>query len=200
MSDTTSSFAKVPRSARWAIAGCAIILGYFLIVEPLMDHWTVIAAKADQRSVALAAFESERGSRKDARATVALSISRHGEVAWPGDPGSRMDAFNRRVSEVFTRHNVRDQRTLSRSASLPKGPLLDALGSGSAVTRQTYEISFDATPEQIAGIVADLERSPEIAAVSRVLMRRSEDLDRQRQVRATIAVEAWLLARKGGTR
>jgi hypothetical protein len=194
----SSAFSALPRAGRWAVAGSLVLIAYFAAVEPGLETLNRLSVSADKRRLELAAFSTDQRTGDDTAAAVALGISRYGEVAMPGDEETRIDAFNRRIADVLSRHGVKDQKATARRASLPKGPLLSALGAGAAITRHTSDLTFEATPEQISGIIADLEKTPEVAAVSRVQLRRVDEQERARLLRANISVETWFTARRGG--
>jgi hypothetical protein len=188
-------YRSLPRAARWAFWALAGLLAYFVAVEPLVGLYSKLSHRAGAEAAMLVGFDKSRRQADDALASVATGISRYGEVAPPGDPDARPDAFGRKVAQILTTHGVKDQKTTTRSSTLGKGPLLDSLGQGAQVMRYGIEMQFDATPERVAAIVADLERTAEVAAVTKVQIRRNDD-DRSRSVHATISAETWLLSRR----
>jgi hypothetical protein len=188
-------YRTLPRAARWSLIALAFVLAYFVVVEPALDRYNALQGRANKQAAVLVSFRATQQQAEAARAAVATGISRFGEVYPPGEPEARAEAFNRKVAEVLARHDIRNQRTTTRSAPLSRGPLVDSIGQGVLVMRLTNEIQFDGTPEQVSAVVADLEACPEVAGVSRVQVRRSDE-ERARAVRATIAAETWLLARK----
>src|SRR5438876_420265 len=82
----------------------------------------------------------------------------------------------------------------------PPPPHARAVTPEERVERRISEIQFDAAPEVVTEILADLERAPEVSAVSRVEMRRADREGASRQLHATIAAETWVVARKGRAR
>jgi hypothetical protein len=197
LNSVLAAYRDLPRAGKWGVAAALALVAYFAVVEPVIEKSAELSLRAEQRTLELTSFQREQGTGEGARAALAVGISRYGEVAWPEEQGARVDAFNRRIADVLRRHGVTGQRTMTRTASMPRGPLLDALGPGAAVTRHTNDLQFDATPEQISAILAELEKSPEVAAVSRVHLRRNDEQERARLLRANISVETWVLARKG---
>jgi hypothetical protein len=69
-------------------------------------------------------------------------------------------------------------------------------GPNSRVGTRIRDIDFAATPEQVAGVLADLERSPLVAAVSVVDLAPADDRH-SRTIQATITVEAWIEPDRG---
>ena len=192
-----TTFKQMPRAGQWTTLALVGLVAYFAVIEPTVEKIGKLGGRAESRRAELVAFEKEQQTGDNARSRVALGVSRYGEVLWPGDPESREAAFNRKIAEVLSRHGIKDQRATTRSSSLSKGPLLEAMGQGAAVSRQISDLQFEATPEQVSGIVADLERTPEVAAVSRVQLRRVDEQDRARLLRANISVETWVQTRAG---
>ena len=193
-----SSFQGLPRAAKWAVAACLGLVGYFAVVEPVVVQFGKLSTQAKDRSTELASFSRESQAIGRSRSTVELGQKYFGEVAAPGDSASRVETFNRKITEVLDRHGVRDSKTTTRKSSMSKGPLLNSLGNGAAVTREFSDLQFEATPEQVTAIVSDLEKVAEVAGVSRVQLRRVDDESGSRLLRANISVETWVVQRRGG--
>ena len=195
MNTLAARFRALPRSARWGIWAGALILSYFLVVERVIDSINATNAKADDREGALIALARDPISSQSS--DLALGIKKFGAVELPGDPETRSVAFNRRVVEVLAKHKIKDSST-TRTMPIGNGPLKTAYGDANRIDRQVREIQFDATPESIAAVIADLESAPEVAAISRVQLRRGDQQDSAaRLLKATISVEAWVVSRKG---
>jgi hypothetical protein len=199
VSALTDRIRALPRATRWGLWAGAIVLSYFVAVEPLLDAINTTNAKAADREGALVALARDPLSSQSS--DLVLGVKKFGAVELPGDPETRPVAFNRRVVEILAKHNVKNSSSTTRTMPLGNGPLKDAYGESSRIDRQVREIQFDATPEDIAAVVADLESAPEVAAVSRVQLRRGDQQDSAaRLLKATISVEAWVAGRKGRTR
>jgi hypothetical protein len=184
----------LPRAGRWGLLALAGLLAYFGVVEPVVDKTGALNARAEARARAIA--EVRAGG---ATAAADLGLRQFGVVEPPGDPRERAVAFDRRVLEVLEKHSVERHTSNTKTAPLAPGPLLAALApANQKVDRRIREIQFETTPETLAAVIADLERIPEVAAVSRVQIRKADDGGRT--LRATVAAEAWTLARKGANR
>jgi hypothetical protein len=185
----------LPRAARWGLFAGVVILAYFVVVEPIVDSINATNAKAEDREGALFALARDPISSQSSE--FALLVKKFGTVELPGDPETRPVAFNRRVVEILGKHKIKDSST-TRIMPLGAGPLKDAYGETNRIDRQVREIQFDATPEDIAAVIAELESAPEVAAISRVQLRRGDQQDSAaRLLKATISVEAWVVSRKG---
>ncbi|MEX2219383.1 MAG: hypothetical protein WD749_11580 [Phycisphaerales bacterium] len=194
MSPLLARYRALPRTARWALwAGCALV-GYFVIVEPIVGLSVDLHTRADGRASLLVALDREAQSGHSHQA--ATAVAKFGLVDPPGNvPEQAMLAFNKRVSEVLEKHGVRNSRHTTRTLPMGPGPLTLSLATGEKAERRVAEIQFDSTPENIASVLADLERSPEVASVSRVQVRRTERDSSSRLLHATIAAEAWVITR-----
>lgn len=189
----------LPRVARWGVWGVAAVVLYFAVVEPVIDRVNRYASLADARQATLEAYERSAGTLRAAGETTALGQRRHGVVEMPGDPESRPLAFNQAVDEVLKKHGVGEQRTTSRTVPLGTGPLTLKVGAEYRVDRLMKDIEFQAEPEVVAAVIADLERTPVVAAVTRVQVRQAEDREKGgRRVRVSLGVEAWQIVRKTG--
>jgi len=192
-----AKIASLPRAARWGLGAVVLFGAYFGVAEPVLDEINRVNGQADVKAAVLASYESADGAMGAAAQTTGLGLRRFGQVEFPGDPESRPVAFNQAVDQVLKKHGISGQTSTSRVAPLGSGPLTANVGAEFRIDRLMKDIQFQAEPEAVAAVIADLERTPEVATVSRVQVRQVESRDQGgRQVRATIGVEAWLLTRK----
>lgn len=199
-----ASFRSMPRAGQWlAYLGilCAV---FFAIVQPVVDALLSINGRADGALRELARHSAAGQARQQADAAVRAGTAALGVVAFPGDEAQRSEAFNRAINEVLARHHVVGGRISTRRAPLAASPLDAVAGEGRRVDRLIMDLQFDGTPEQVSAVISDLESTPEIAAVSRIHLRREAGGDGgralARTVRANLSAEAWLLARKDAAR
>lgn len=197
MNNLIARFFLLPRAVRWAAVAALVFLAYFVVVERVIDRINTVSSKAEDRATALRTLANERAG--SGAGDLALSVRKFGAVDLPGDPQTRPVAFDRRVVEILAKHKIKNDSSTKRIIAMDRGPLREAYGEEERVDRQIREIQFDATPEAIAAILADFENSPEVAAVSRVQLRRGDSqLSSERLLKATIAVETWVVSKKGG--
>lgn len=189
-------FRDLPRAARWALLGAVALVAYFGLIEPALDSLNDLNSRADAQRLAL----MELNTKSAADEQIGLGVRRFGRVLLPGDPQVRPVEFNRKVLAVLEKHGVRNHTNTTRTVPLGSGQLQSELGSGAQVQRLIREIQFEAAPEAVAGVIADLESTPEVASVSRVQLRRVEAEGVSRLLRATIAAEAWISLSKRGAR
>lgn len=194
MSSLRDRWTSLPRAARWGLWGALIIVAYFAVIEPAVVATNRLSMRADQREAELAAFEAAQGSITAASNTVKLGVLKHGEVDLPGDAETRPSALNRLVSEMARKHNVTGLATQSQTLPLGPGALATKM-KDMRIDRVLVTMRFDAEPEQVAALIADLERTSIVAGVSRVQITRDPSKS-ERKVSATIGVEAWIATAK----
>lgn len=188
---------RLPRSGKWLAAFAVGLLAYFAAIEPVVE-WTVQASsRADAMEARLAAVRSMAERADEDRQTIALGARLHGEVALPGPRAERATALNRAVDGVLRQANVQGARTQTTEQNLPDGPATRHYGGRGSLVRLVSTVSFEASPEAFAQVLSGLENHPDVAAVTRVIVRRADD--GSRRVSATVTVEAWALG-SGATR
>ena len=75
-------------------------------------------------------------------------------------------------------------------SKLRRGTLSRIIAPGEQVERITGDLRFDATPEVAAEIIAELEASPDIDAISNIRMTRQPG---PRKVTVDLTVETWII-------
>lgn len=210
MSALIAFYRNLPRAGRWLVLFGAFCIGYFLVIDKVMQHTAEVRLKADQlesdfnRERALADTTSEEGR------ALSSGIANFGQPMLPVDRNNRAESLNRTVDEVLARHAITNSTKTEKNPSFGAAPQIPVIaGSGATAQRIVLEIAFEATPEKVIAVLADLERAPGVAAVGRLRIDRTsvsaryglEDLeeaeDPARLVRATIAPEAWVVVRSG---
>lgn len=190
----------LPRAARWALAAAVVIAAYFLIVEPALDAANRLNNRADVLAAGLAQERDLLVSDSPKGRVIADGEKYFGEPLLPTDPANRAEAIHNVVDETLKQHGV-TKRTLTER-QIPMRPEEAALLSGKPEAtgdRLMLEITFEASPETIMAIVSELEQAKEVAAVTRVEIRRA-DTGRDkgsapvgRVLKATIVPESWLI-------
>jgi hypothetical protein len=192
----TAIYKSLPRAGQWLVWGLVCVAAYFGLVEPVMDQTSSIGSKADAAASALVSYESGRTTQDREAGEISRGLRQFGPVLLPGEAGERSGAFNRRITEILDKQGVKYPTSTTRTAPLTSGPLDKTMPAGQRVERLIRDLQFDATPEQVTAVLAALERSPEVAAVSRVQIRRAAGGAGSRTVRANITVEGLIIARK----
>lgn len=215
MNRLVESFRSLPRSARWLITAAAGFVVYFLVIEPLLDRTNAYDAQADavESNLRRAASLSDENS-EDGR-IVANGMRTFGLPHLPDAAAARPEAIQRVVDRILEDHAVTSRTKTERNATLT-GDRARELAGDARIERYVIEVSFEASQEAVAAIVADLERAPGVSAVSRVKIDRTAvrgtfvddfglanspvggsgaDGNGGGRVRATISAEAWVLIR-----
>lgn len=196
----------IPLSQRWkalppvvkfGVGAAAFAAAYFAAIEPAIDAINRDGGKSASNETALIEYARSGGRLRAANETVSRGSREFGEVALPGDPQSRPSEFNSAVDAVLSTHKVEGVTSTSRTAPLATGPLTKYLGTGQKVDRVMKELSFNATPEALHAVLADLERTPQVAAISRVQVRQGDDREKaDRLLKVSISLETWTITRK----
>ncbi|MDX2131435.1 MAG: hypothetical protein SFY69_05230 [Planctomycetota bacterium] len=194
-------YTSLPRSARWLIMLVVGVGVYFGVVEPGLDVFNGFVGRGDAAEAVLERYMGASDTIKRAGETALLGVRQYGEVEYPGDPESRPPALNKAIDEILRKHGVTGQTSTTRTTPLGRGPLVTRAGATHKIDRLTKVLEFQADPDVVALVLADLEQNPLVTTISNVQIRQGEGRDRSAKVvSASITVESWLLARKERTR
>ncbi len=184
-------FRQLPRAVQWA-GLAAIGIGLFLLydehVRPITTTWH---DHADEmlKEVGEAAKSENRSRQLRAIREPILGL---GAVETPGNEAQGSNALNDAVNEVLKRHNVtRDSFNLRGATRLPRSTLSQIIQTNQLVQRITGDFRFDAAPDEAIAIIAELESSPMIEAISSVRITR---VSGTRKVTVDLTVEAWIVS------
>ncbi|MCZ6735118.1 MAG: hypothetical protein O7C65_04950 [Planctomycetota bacterium] len=184
-------FRQLPRAVQWA-GLAAIGIGLFLLydehVRPITTTWH---DHADEMltEVGEAAKSENRSRQLRAMREPILGL---GAVETPGNEAQGSNALNDAVNEVLKRHNVtRDSFNLRGATRLPRSTLSHIIQTNQLVQRITGDFRFDAAPDEAIAIIAELESSPMIEAISSVRITR---VSGTRKVTVDLTVEAWIVS------
>lgn len=199
MSALSDRWAVLPRAARWLIMAGAFVAAYFVVVEPALVWTERLDTKADILQSGLERERERRGAESDAGQTLARGASQFGDVLPPGR-AERSGVLNARIEEALRGRAVSGLSIKAR-APLPLGraSMAGVIGENEQVQRLILDLDFEAPPEVAMSILAELERSKEVASVGRVILRRVEK-DGQKLVQASVSPEAWIIAPRGERR
>ena len=184
-------FRQLPRAVQWASLA-AIGIGLFLLhdqhVRPITTTWH---DQADEmlKEVGEAARSENRSRQLRAMREPILGL---GAVELPGKEAQGSNALNDAVNEVLKRHTVaRDSFNLRGATRLPRNTLSQIIQPNQLVQRITGDFRFDAAPDEAVAIIAELESSPMIEAISSVRITR---VSGTRKVTVDLTVEAWIVS------
>lgn len=189
---------RLPRAGRWALLAALGVGAYFLIVEPVIDATVEASGDADSMAARIRAVAAMGERARGDQQAIALGSRLHGEIELPGPRSERATALNRAVDGALRDAGVSGARTQTTEQNLADGPATRYFGGRGSLVKLVSTVSFDASPEAFSTVLGALEASPDVSAVTRVIVRRADD--GSRQVTATLTVEAWALgstARRG---
>lgn len=198
MNALVSRFKSLPRAARWLLLFLGlIVLPYFAVIEPALNLSADLASRADLLQASLRRSADRAARAESAGQSMALGQARFGGVKFPGD-ARQVEALSARIQEVIDTHKPSNwsQKT-QQPALLGRDTMAGVLAEGEQVQRVQVRLEFEATQTVTMNIIADLERAPEVYAISNVKLRRLEK-DGRKIVAASLVLETWFVAAKGG--
>ncbi|CAG1003563.1 hypothetical protein PHYC_03075 [Phycisphaerales bacterium] len=199
MSMIVQRYRGLPRSARWLVWLLALVVAYFGLVERVLDFYAYWRAEGDRSEAGLVKLAEAGDIVKRAGNTALDGVKHFGGVDYPGDPNARVRVFNKAVTEILSKHSISGETSTTRTMPLTgNGPLVKKLPANFRIDRVTRVLEFEAEPDAIVKVIADLEQSPLVSTISNVqIMRQAEGRDQSsRHVHASITVETWVMAKK----
>lgn len=197
MNSLLARFKALPRAARWLVIFVGgLVLPYFIIAEPALERASELSSRADLLQASLTRVAKRTGEADRAGQSLALGHARFGEVPFPGE-AKQVEALNARIQSIIDERRISSWSTRARPpAALGREALAGVVPEGMQVQRVQVQLDFEASPEAAVGVIADLERSGEVYAITRASLRRLEK-DGRKLVAATLTVETWFLTPKG---
>jgi len=184
-------FRRLPRALQWAVYA-AVGMGGFVVVN---DHiWKQAAEWRRQADSIQAQLQDVHDGRSIADKLLKMqdTIVAHGRVSIPDsdDAEAGSDAFNATVTAVLKAHAVRKDSFDRRDLSKLKLDHASFVPAGQEAHYISGDLRFEASPDEAAAVIAELESSPNIEAVTSVRMTR---LGGARRVKVQVTLEAWVL-------
>lgn len=179
------SFSALPRVGKWltlAVAGYAVFLLFDFVVWPTSDRLEMRAERAASVLKAAADRAKELPGDTADRATV------FGPNAVPGRDVAEKERFSKAIAAIMKTHGVADSYGFDvRPQGLPSGVLPKVAAQlGGSMRRTVAEVKFTANPDVVSAIIADIDRSPYVDAITDVRLAYKD-----RRVTATLSVERW---------
>ena len=194
-----TAYRRMPSTMQWTIAaavGAVLFLVWNDFVVRLTDDWDLrserMLADVKKASGDTGRLQSLRRLRP-----VVLGL---GPLDALGSEADAEKRFNMAINEVLKQYTVFDDSFDYRGPSkLRRGTLSKVIAPGQQVEHITGDLRFDATPANAAKIIAALEASADIDAISSLRMTRQPG---PRRVTVVLTVEAWIVSaerrRRGG--
>ncbi len=195
-------YAALPRAIRWSVLFVAFIVVYLGVIEPIMGLTGRLNQRADLHQIRLSTYQQQAEKRAQADNQIARGTIRFGDVQMPDAGAGRSNELFTRISEILStreiaRPNVTAQRPIPIKLDAETQDML--AGPSRELQRLIFDIRIEGTPEAIAGVIADLERTPQVTSISQIVLRRVGRPE-ERKISATILPETWVIAERGGRR
>ena len=190
-------FHTAPRVVRWATLAITATLAYFLLIEPALDAASSYNARADVMQAGLDR-QSADGPSDSGSNDSALSTLQFGSPLSPGGP-ERSAALNARVESLLRDRRVSDLSIRARTpVALPRASFAAVLPDNRVAQRLILDIQFEASPADAVAFLADLERAPEVSAISRATFR-TVQRDGVTLVQLAVSPESWIFSPKNAS-
>lgn len=203
MTTLSRRFRALPRSMRWLAWFLLVLVIYFLAVEPMVDRYAAARQLGDSKQAELERTEAAGDAVTRAGQTAILGVNRFGGVEYPGDPQARSLQFNKVVGDILQKHGVTGETSTTRTTPLSGSSALAKRASAAnyRIDRLTKTLEFQADPDVVVAVIADLEQSPIISTISNVQIRQFEGRGAPpKSVSASITAETWVMTRKEARR
>lgn len=181
-----------PRAIQWALAAAVVLLLFLFwdsFIRSIGDEWSLQADRiqADVRKVRDSRQLEEQFDRMKG-AIVAI-----GPVELPGNEKQTSDALSTAINKILADYPEIEKQNYGEvpGERLGKNALVGIMGPGEVGRKITSEFEFESSPETATRIIADLERNPDIEAVSEVRISRTDN----RKVAVKLKIEAWVIGR-----
>ncbi len=185
-----AAYRRAPKTVQWSI-GAAVVAVLFLVwndfVVRLTDEWDLRAQRM-LANVDRVAGDTQRLQSLGRLRPVVLGL---GPLDEPGSESDAEKRLNMAINEVLKEHTVlKDSFNYRGPSKLRRGTLSRVIAPGQQVEHITGDLRFDATPETAAKVIAQLEASADIDAISSLRMTRQAG---PRRVTVVLTVEAWIV-------
>ncbi len=185
-----AAYRRAPKTVQWSI-GAAVVAVLFLVwndfVVRLTDEWDLRAQRM-LTNVDRVASDTQRLQSLGRLRPVVLGL---GPLDEPGSESDAEKRLNMVINDVLKEHTVLHDSFSYRGASkLRRGTLSRVIAPGQQVEHITGDLRFDATPATAAKVIAQLEASADIDAISSLRMTRQAG---PRRITVVLTVEAWIV-------
>lgn len=195
-------FARLPRAMRWLVLAAVCFGVIWGIIFPTLDAIDRFNRRANYALNQLTSLQQQAERRAQADNRIARGTINFGEVDLPTQGGGKSNELFTRISEILKNHEIaRPNVTAQRPIPIKLDPDTQETlaGSNRELQRVIFDIRIEGAPEAIAGVIADLEKTPQVTSISQIVLRRVGKPE-ERKLSATIMPEAWVVAERGGRR
>ena len=176
-----AAFTALPRVGKWVAVAAAFYIVFLLfqfVVWPVADDLNEEADRAEELPSDIAD-----------RAVV------FGPNSVPGREISEKERFSNAVAAIMKKHGVADAYGFDARPQALSGDVLPRVSAqyGGKMGRTVAELKFSASAETVSKILAELDSSPFVDAISDVRL-----VYKDRRVSAVLSIERWGVAAAGG--
>lgn len=199
-SSLTDRYRQLPRAGRWGFWLVAIVVVYFLAVEPAVDWSARKAVEVDRLEKSLAAR-----TRLSAEAGAAAGVLERSIVAYGGPKPPRSNIadpsgyLSQKASDLAAKHGI----TVKRRTRRGNTPVSGQEWNGSKIERVAIELVVECDTEKFVALLKDLEASPDITQINTVRMNKLSEpgvpLSDSTVMQITLVPEMWILPKGGDT-
>lgn len=182
-----SWFGALPRAAKWGVIAGALFGGFLVLDEAI---WP-IADRMNERSDRWVAMLDRAAERADGLPPeIAANAIAYGPNEVPEDEARGMRKLAATVDGVLRKKGVsKYSQDLRRGQQLGTDVLGDIAGPlGGTMGRTIADISFEAAPDDVTAIIADLDGSADIDAITDLKLTYAPATKR---VAVQMSVEKW---------
>ena len=184
--EVTRSWSRAMQWAFWALVFTVAFLVWDTTIADLGDSWSAQADAYEQQIMKVNKPTTLTTSVKNA-------ITSFGEVEIPRKKTAGATAMTEAVHTILSSHGVsNDEYTRTKTSRMRSGSLPGIGGVGESIEQVIGDIRFESTQEKVLGVIAALESSPWIDAVSDVRLTRQDG----RMIQVDLSVEAWVVTTK----
>jgi hypothetical protein len=186
-------FRSMSLGGRLGVIAVVVLLGWVALEQ---WSWSWARAWSEQADRIEQALSDSRALANEADPQATAGAELFGPVEPPVGESEGAEQMAQAVVEVVKKHSTNNfsydaQRA---SARLAGGT---ATAGGQRLSKVSGEVQFEATPEEAAKIIADLEASPAIEGISSLGFQRR---DGERKLVVRLTVEAWVFAARSNGR
>ncbi|MFM7259809.1 MAG: hypothetical protein ACKO3W_04320 [bacterium] len=184
---TIAWFGTLPRAAKWGVLAGALFGGFMLLDKAIWpiadrmsersDRWELLLARASERADGLPP-------------EIAANAVAYGPNEVPEDEARGMRKLAASVDSILRKKGVtKYSQDIRRGQQLGTDVLGDIAGPlGGTMGRTIADIAFEAAPDDVTGIIADLDGSADIDAIADLKLTYAPATKR---VAVQMSVEKW---------
>ncbi len=184
---TIAWFGTLPRAGKWGVISAALFGGFMLLDEAIWpiadrmnersDRWEALLARASERAEGLPP-------------EIAANAIAYGPNEVPGDEARGMTKLAAAIDAILRKKGVtKYSQDLRRAQQLGTDVLGDIAGPlGGTMGRTVADIAFEASPDDVTAIIADLDASADIDAINDLKLTYAPATKR---VAVQMSVEKW---------